>query len=178
MVKPYGSEHKTPPLFRLAVLHLSLKSGSAINLVAISIQSPAVFTPIAEPGKCFPFFFPLLFFLSFSSRNTEMRKVVVAPCLDPACGLQPPSALGRCGYWQMGRREKSQYYTSSCSNFSPLPLKWCGRRCRHRRKLEAELVMTKVNRPLDPILPAITLKWLSLLRREEKPSVVGASLPD
>lgn len=107
-----------------------------------------------------------------------MRKVVVAPCLDPACGLQPPSALGRCGYWQMGRREKSQYYTSSCSNFSPLPLKWCGRRCRHRRKLEAELVMTKVNRPLDPILPAITLKWLSLLRREGKPSVVGASLPD
>lgn len=109
---------------------------------------------------------PPLFFLSFSSRNAETRKVVVAPCLDPACGLQPPSAPGRCGYWQMGRREKSQYYTSSCSNFSPLPLKWCGRR---RRKLQAELVMNKVNRPLDPILPAITLKPLLLLRREEKP---------
>lgn len=124
--------------------------------------------------EMFSFFPSFPIFLSFSSRNTETRKVVVAPCLDPACGLQPPSALGRCGYWQMGRREKSQYYTSSCSNFSPLPLKWCSR----RRKLEAELVMNKVNRPLDPILPAITLKPLLLLRRQEKPSVVGASLLD
>lgn len=147
------------------------KSRSHFN----SISSRVYFS---RAWEMFSLFFPLLFFLSFSSRHTEMRKVVVAPCLDPACGLQPPSALGRCGYWQMGRREKSQYYTSSCSNFSPLPLKWCGRRCRHRRKLEAELVMTKVNRPLDPILPAITLQWLSLLRREEKPSVVGASLLD
>lgn len=60
------------------------------------------------------------------------------------------------GYWQIGQREKSQYYTSSCSNFSSLPLKWCSRCC----KLEAELVMNKVNRSLDPILQGITLKWL------------------
>lgn len=36
---------------------LSLKSASATNLGAISIQSPAVFTAVAEPGECFPFFF-------------------------------------------------------------------------------------------------------------------------
>lgn len=61
-----------------------------------------------------------------------------------------------CGYWQMGQREKPQYYTSSCFNFSSLLLKWCCCCC----KLETELIMNKVNRSQDPILPGITLKWL------------------
>lgn len=62
-----------------------------------------------------------------------------------------------CGYWQAGQREKPQYYTSNCSNFSSLLLKWCCCCC----KLQTELIMNKVNRSHDPILPGITFKWLS-----------------
>lgn len=82
--------------------------------------------------------------------------------LDPTCGLQPPSFLFVffwCRYWQVGQREKPQYYTSSCSNFSSLLLKWCCGCC----KLETELIMNKVNRSQDPILPGITLT-MTLLR--------------
>lgn len=54
------------------------------------------------------------------------------------------------------QREKPQYYTSSCSNFSSLLLNCCGRSV----KLEAELIMKQVNRSQDPILIGITLRWL------------------
>lgn len=47
-----------------------------------------------------------------------------------------------CGIDRAGQREKPEYYTSSCSNFSSLPLKSCCHCC----KLETELIMNKVNR--------------------------------
>lgn len=99
--------------------------------------------------------------------ETEKISILEALCLDPTCRLQPLSF--RCGYWQVGRREKPQYYTSSCSNFSSLLLKWCWRCC----KPETELIMNKVNRSQDPILPGITLKWLCagivVLKRKRNP---------
>lgn len=60
------------------------------------------------------------------------------------------------GIGRRAKREKPQYYTSNCSNFSSLLLKWCCCCC----KLETELIMNKVNRSQDPILPGITFKWL------------------
>ncbi len=72
--------------------------------------------------------------------------------LTPHVGCDPH--LFGCGYWQACQREKPQYYTSSCSNFSSLHLNHAATAV----KLETELIMNKVNRSQDPILPGITLK--------------------
>lgn len=72
--------------------------------------------------------------------------------LHVGCNLH----LFGCVYWQAGQGGEPQYYTSSCTNFSSLLLKWCC--C--CSKLETELIMNQVNRSQDPILPGITFKWL------------------
>lgn len=88
------------------------------------------------------------------SDTQGLKQISVPPCTDLTCGLPTPSFLLLFWYWQ-GQSEPPPYYTSNYSNLPSLLLKWCCHCC----KLEAELIMNKVNRSQDHILPGITLAW-------------------
>lgn len=121
-----------------------VSEGTRMRAIGNKVGFPPELCLLEGRFKAFNFFCGL-----FSLRQKE-KKIFLT--LHVGCNLH----LFQREYWQAGRREKPQYYTSSCSNFSSLLLKWCCRCC----KLETELIMNRVNRSQDPILPGITLKRL------------------